>query len=154
MEFDFVEKLQGQQAQIVMKFMESLSNGDVNSFWDCLSKGDKAYIVGTLEGINTTVEEPYHFNDWLQECFEITSRYFERYIDNYGVSTSVRYNNKLVANVYLPLGIKTNITFIQETDAQVMILPLILETNLDDNGEIIAEWKVFLFTNDDIEAPF
>lgn len=154
MKYKYIKELAPDQAGIVTDFMDSLSNNDKESFWNCLSRSDKGYIFGTYNTVKRLEQENLQFADWLDECYESTKAYFSKYIDNYGVSTSVRYNTELVGNVFLPLNIETNIVFMQETEALVMVLPLILETDLNEQGEIVADWKVYLFANEEIEAPF
>jgi hypothetical protein len=153
LEFKYVEKLLEPQAYMITRFMESLSNNDPDAFWSCLSRSDMSYLHGMLMGVNTE-EETFRFDEFLQETLDNTRKYYKEYINNYGVSTSVRYSSNIVANVFLPKNIETNITFIQPIDALVMVVPLILELYTNDNDEMVGEWKVYFFSNKSLETPF
>jgi hypothetical protein len=153
MDFKYIEKLLPDQAHITTSFMDSLANEDLELFWDCLSKADKGYVIGTFNMMKELESPDLELDDWVRECLNSKKNFFSEYINNYGVSTSVRHNNKLIANVFLPKNIETNIVILKEVEAAVMVLPLILEFNLNEKEEIVANWKVYLFANDQIEAP-
>ncbi|MGX2959416.1 hypothetical protein JNUCC23_09130 [Peribacillus sp. JNUCC 23] len=75
---------------------------------------------------------------------------FNDYVGNYDISTSVRYINKMLADVYLPHGIKVPITYTAEVDIRQMKIPITLEFHLTEDGKLSAEWRIYWFANKDL----
>jgi hypothetical protein len=150
MEYKFKDKLLPQQSGLVVDFMDSLENNDIDLFWSTLSKEDKSYLEGSFAAINATDEEEYNFDQWKKECFRNAQEKFGEYIGNYGVSSTVRYHNKISADIFLPHGIKVPITYIAETEVMVMKVPILLEIHVNENEEITGQWRINYFSNKEL----
>ncbi|MFP7447099.1 hypothetical protein SFC50_25730 [Bacillus infantis] len=150
MEYKFIEKLSPQQSGLVVNFMDSLEENDIDLFLSTLSKEDKSYLKGSYEAIGATGEDEFTYDEWKAELFRRVKEIFHDYISNYGVSTSVRHHNKISANIYLQKGVKVPITYIAETEVQVMKLPIILELHLNENDELSGEWRINYYSNNEL----
>ncbi|OIK09401.1 hypothetical protein [Bacillus sp. MUM 13] len=146
MEYQFNEKLHPQQSGLVIDFMDSLEKDDINLFWSTLSREDKAYIEGTFNALQDSREQ-ITFYEWKNESFRRAKEVFVNYISNYGVSTTVRHYNKILADIYLPHGVEVPIKYIAESEVRVMKLPITLEVNQAEDGQILVEWKVYFYAN-------
>lgn len=149
MEYKYIDNLQSQQRVLVKDFMDSLKKDDIELFWSTLSKEDKAYTRGVFN-ISSNNGEDFSFEGFKQEIFISKKEHFINYIDNYGLSTSVRHYNKMLADVYLPHGVKVSTTYIAEADVRAMKLPIVLEIHLSEDEELSLEWRVSLFTNTEL----
>ena len=150
-EYEYTDKIQEQQSGLALDFMTSLEEDDIDLFWSTLSVDDRAYFQGGFNALISTGEE-YSFDDFKLELFNETKERFRKYINNYGLSTIVRYHNKMFADIYLPHGVKVPIKYIAEAETMVMKLPIKLEINLSESGELIGTWKVLLFANNELQA--
>ncbi|MBM4761385.1 hypothetical protein [Bacillus sp. B15-48] len=145
MEYQFTDKIQPQQMGLVSDFLNSLKSDDVELFWESLSREDKAYVYGSFRALHTNGFEDLSIEDWKKQSFKRIKVQYKEYIGEYGVASIVRYYNKLLGDLYLQKDVKDNITDTAETEKMGIKLPIVLQTCLTADDEIVGEWKLALF---------
>lgn len=141
MEYKFADKIQPQQLELITNFINSLKGDDFDLFWSTLSNIDKAYIKGTHNALIVEGEN-YSYDEFKQTIFcKIKEKYLE-YIDNYVISTIVRYYSKLKGSIFLKHGVKVPIYYIVDSDISMINIPIILELQLSEHDDLLPEWKI------------
>jgi hypothetical protein len=146
------KEITSQQRELVIVFLDSLKREDVNLFWDVISEEDKEFIKGTYRTIMEFGEVKTNFNKWVLELLLKVKGNFSEYLINYGITTIVRYENKLKAKVYIAKDIQTEIHFIKDTEFPVLPISIIL--NLVDTEQGIGFiWKIKAVLETELLAP-
>ena len=146
-------EIQPQQASIVFRFIESMKNEDTRLFWECLSRDSKSYLLGRMSAIDDQFEnieleelaiDVVYSEEIIKPLLLNYKQSFRNYLEDVGVGSFVIYENELNMTIKVLSNIKTKIYNIVEREIECQLVPLILETALDEEGNIRLAWKVNL----------
>ncbi|WP_077212557.1 hypothetical protein [Bacillus dakarensis] len=141
-------KIQPQQLGLVSDLMKAIDNDDVELFLETLCREDRSYIYGAFKALQSNGYEELTLENWEKESFRKIKEKFKDNKGDYGVVPQVRYHDKLTGDIFLQKASKDGSPNIEETEIKYITLPVILQTSLTEDDEIVGEWKLSLFVSE------
>lgn len=137
-----------EQSELVFKFIERLFNGDVQEYWDLISKIDQARVFGMFTSMKQLEpENDISFYDYVDIYFrDRQKQIYEKVRENPGLATHQRITDYGELLLYVLDDVKVPRVYIAETEVKVFPIVLTVDAELED-GQLNAVWKVRLYND-------
>jgi hypothetical protein len=142
-------KILPEQSALVFNFLEVMFSEDVEQYWNMVSKVDQARIYGMYRAY--TMQESVNdlsFLEYVRDHIkpDHVAMYEKLRGNNPGISQTLRYTEDGEALVYLLEDVQVPRVYIAQTETNVFPMTLTVDADYFQ-GEVIASWKVRLYTD-------
>jgi len=138
-----------QISDLAFRFTKVMFEDDVKSFWECISAVDQSRAFGFYTALlknEILNEEEYSFSEFIKVNFMDTFK--KNYIKlkgDCGIANHLRISETGIPMVFMLPNVITPRHYIVESPENVLPLYLGVDTSMNNNNELIGEWKIRLY---------
>lgn len=140
-----------EQSALAFNFLEALFSGDVDAFWKNVSKVDQARIYGMYRAYKMQEHsQDISFLDYVSDYImpDVEKQYEGLRDNNPGIASHTRNTSEGEMIVLMLPNVKVSRTYIAETQVLAYPIHMTIDANYK-NGEIIVEWKIRIYVDQD-----
>lgn len=136
-------------SDLAFRFTDIIFGDDVERFWDCISAVDQSRAFGiyaTLLEKENKDENDFSFSDFVKQNY--MDPFKVNYVDlkgDPGIASHLRFSDDGIPMIFMIPNVIAPRHYIAEAAEFVFPLFLGIDTSMDANNELIAEWKIRLY---------